>query len=105
MILQILKNTETKEIYTEWNDCWRCAHTHTFSPIIDTIFVTDFKISGKNYNDKKENARSLAIDIQHTYIYYDIYTSYYDTMQLSSIFEKIGKRYGLLKEYKENGIC
>jgi len=105
MILQILKNIKTNEFFTKWSDCWSCAHEHTFSPIIDTIFITDFKISGKNYNQRKANARNLAIDLQNTYIYYDIYTSYYDTMQLSNIFEKIGKRYGLLTEYKENGIC
>ena len=52
MILQILKDTETNEIFTKWSDCWRCAHEHTFSPIIDTLLITDFKISGKNYNER-----------------------------------------------------
>ena len=104
MIFQILRNNETKEIYTTWDDCWRCAHSRTFSPVIDILLVTDFKIKGKNYKKRKENARDLAIDVQLTYINYDVYTSYYDTMQLSNIFERIGKNYGLIKEYKENGI-
>ena len=104
MIFQILRNNETKEIYTTWDDCWRCAHSRTFSPVIDILLVTDFKIKGKNYKKRKENARDLAIDVQLTYINYDVYTSYYDTMQLSNIFERIGKNYGLIKEYKEKGI-
>lgn len=104
MIFQILKDRETKEIYTTWDDCWRCAHSRTFSPVIDILFITDFKIKGKNYKERKENARTLAIEIQDAYISHDIYTSYCDTMQLSNIFERIGKNYGLLKEYKENGI-
>lgn len=104
MIFQILKNNETKEIYTTWDDCWRYAHSRTFSPVIDILCITNFKIKGKNYKERKENARTLAIKIQNTYINHDVYTNYRDTMQLSNIFERIGKNYGLLKEYKENGI-
>lgn len=104
MIFQILKNIDSKEIYTNWADCWECAHKETFSPVIHTLFITNFKIKGKNYKERKENARTLAIEIQRIYINYDICTSYCDTMQFSSIFERIGKNYGLLKEYKENSI-
>ena len=104
MIFQVLKNNETKEIYTTFDDCWSCAHSRTFNPIIDILFITDFKIKGKNYKERKENARSIAIELQLTYIDYDLYASYGEIMQLSNIFERIGKNYGLLKEYKENGI-
>lgn len=104
MIFQILKDNETKETFTTFDDCWNCTHSRTFSPVVDILFITDFKIKGKNYKERKESARSLAIELQRTFIDYDIYTSYSEVMQLSNIFERIGKKYGLLKEYNENGI-
>ena len=104
MIFQILKDNKTKETFTTFDDCWHCANSRTFSPVIDILFITDFKIKGKNYKERKENARFLAIELQRTYIDYNIYASYSEIMQLSNIFERIGKKYGLLKEYKENCI-
>ena len=55
------------------------------------------------YQKAKENARKKAIEWQlnndglclswSELVYYQIY------------FEMIGRRYGLLKEFRENGIC
>lgn len=56
----------------------------------------------KTYQERKEIARQEAIDWQidfgnHNY-------SWGEIAQFSNHFYKCGKRYGLLKEFRENGI-
>jgi len=104
VIFQLLEDTETKETWINWANSWREAHKETFSPLINTLFVTDFKIKGKNYKERKENARALAIDFQNAIINSNIDFSYYDLMMQGAQFERIAKSYGLVKEYKENAI-
>lgn len=55
------------------------------------------------YQEKKEKVRQEAIKWQldfsnHNYSWLDL-SIYYE------YFYKLGKRYGLLKEFHENGIC
>lgn len=55
------------------------------------------------YYERKAEIRQEAIDWQldfgnHNY-------SYYELMEFGNYFYKMGKRYGLLKEFRENGIC
>ena len=60
------------------------------------------KITGKTYQERKESARQAAIEWQG---YFD--NSNYSWLELCAIaeyFEKIGRRYGLLKEFFENCI-
>ena len=55
------------------------------------------------YLKMKAKARQKAIDWQ-----LDCYSHNYSWSELakwSKYFYKLGKRYGLLKEFKENGIC
>lgn len=54
------------------------------------------------YQTKKEKAREKAIDIinnisQNNYSYYELFI-------IQNKLYKIGKKYGLLKEFKENCI-
>ena len=54
------------------------------------------------YAERKENARQIAIDWQlnesdHPY-------SYGGLAILTNYFYRLGKRYGLLKEFRMNGI-
>ena len=55
------------------------------------------------YELAKNKAREKAIEWQIACGKRDFYMSEY--AQMTSYFEKLGKRYGLLKEFKENGIC
>ena len=55
------------------------------------------------YQELKDKARQEAIDWQndfqnHNYTWGEL--AYY-----SDYFTKLGKRYGLIKEFRENGIC
>ena len=61
-----------------------------------------FKVKGKTYKEKKENARRLAVDFR-AYFAESIF-SYGELGYFADIFRKIGKKYGLLKEFEENGL-
>lgn len=56
----------------------------------------------KTYKQLKEEARQKAIDMQNEISEKNL--SWWDVAQLGDYFEKLGKRYGLLKEFRENGI-
>ena len=55
------------------------------------------------YEIKKEMARQEAIEWQNNLFNHD-YT-YGELAEFGYYFEKLGRRYGLLKEFRENGIC
>ncbi len=55
------------------------------------------------YEMKKENARQEAIDWQNDFCNHNY--SYGELAEFGEHFEKLGKRYGLLKEFRENGVC
>ena len=54
------------------------------------------------YKEQKEKARELAVQWQ-----YDFANNNYNWEEISEFtdfFTKLGKRYGLLKEFRENGV-
>ncbi len=55
------------------------------------------------YEIKKEMARQEAIDWQNGFCNHNY--SYGELAEFGEHFEKLGRRYGLLKEFRENGIC
>ena len=55
------------------------------------------------YASNKAVARQEAIDWQNN-LFRDN-RSYKELAEFGEHFEKLGKRYGLLKEFRENGIC
>lgn len=65
--------------------------------------VIDTTLPGYSYKRKKEAARQLAIDTQAAIADCSLYGSQLAT--LADIFETIGERFGLLTEFRENGIC
>lgn len=56
-----------------------------------------------NYQVAKENARQKAIDWQN--FFNEMSLSYTELAYWQEYFEKIGRRYGLLTEFRENAIC
>lgn len=54
------------------------------------------------YCDKKERAREKAIDWQLDFNNHNY--SYGELVYFQSYFENLAKRYGLMKEFRENGI-
>lgn len=55
------------------------------------------------YATKKAVARQEAIDWQNDVANHNY--SYEEMQEAAEHFEKLGKRYGLLKEFRESGIC
>ena len=51
----------------------------------------------------KQQAREKAIEWQADFCNHNYYMS--ELIEFSSYFERLGKRYGLLREFRENGIC
>ena len=54
------------------------------------------------YQEQKGQARQQAIDLQNEMSQKSLYCS--DLVYYQDIFLKLGRRYGLIKEFKENGL-
>lgn len=54
------------------------------------------------YQREKENARQQAIEWQANFYKYN--WTMQDIWYYTARFEKLAKRYGLIKEFRENGI-
>ena len=54
------------------------------------------------YQENKDIARQKAIDWQNEIAKKDVFCS--ELVEQAEYFQKIAKRYGLTKEFKENGI-
>ena len=102
MIFARLKDNSTGEERSELFFSWDAVHRATFSPDVDTVYITDFKIKGRSYKERKESARELAIDVQ----YNDVGgLSWAEWGRICDFFSNVGRRYGLLQEFRENAIC
>ena len=57
----------------------------------------------KTYEKKKERARRLALDWQAA-LDSGVQHSWQWCIEWAARFEKIGRKYGLLREFSENGV-
>ena len=83
----------------EWEQWLR----DTFSSSVKNIKILDFKIRGNNYQERKNSLQELAVIWQLDFS--SLSWSYNELSEISNFFEVNGKRYGLLKEFKENCVC
>ena len=56
----------------------------------------------ESYQQLKEAAREAAIDWQNSW--QDNWPSYGELAEAQERFEKLGRRYGLIREFRENAI-
>lgn len=61
-------------------------------------------VSGKTYLDRKNDLRNKAIEWSNNQGNYTRW-SYGELATIQDFFEKFGRRYGLLTDFKENCIC
>ena len=73
----------------------------TFSPETKEVALITFNVSGKNYQERKENVRQKAIDFQ-MHNFPGLFWS--EMLWITNWFEEQAKRYGLLEEFRENAI-
>ena len=65
-----------------------------------------FALDGHTYDEKKESARNIATTFSNWDYSKDFCGfSYGEHMTLANWLERVGRRYGLLGEFKENGLC
>ena len=74
----------------------------TFSPATEVLTCFMLKVVGETYEQKKEDLKQKAIEFQNTWQV--VSWSYSEITEISDFFYKNGKRYGLLREFRENGI-
>lgn len=74
----------------------------TFSPSIDIEEVIEFKVKGGSYAERKAYLREQAVRWSCCE---KPSLSYGEFWEVGNYFATNGKRYGLLTEFRENGIC
>ena len=76
-------------------------YNDTFSPLTQFDGVL-FEVRGNTYQERKAEVREIAIRYQNMSVGG---LSYGELAVIENWFERFGKRYGLLTEFRENGIC
>lgn len=95
------RNEEGQEIGKLY-DLWDEYHADTFSPEVEPLELIDFSVKGKNYRERQSSVETTARDFQAA----DIGGLFInDYARIWEWFTTQGKRYGLLKEFRENAIC
>ena len=82
-------------------DFWDQVNSFFFSPCLDPVFVTDFRVTGKTYTERKENARNIAIEVQ-AFSWPGLYWLEYADVE--NELYRIGKNNGLLNEFRREGL-
>lgn len=75
----------------------------TFSPESINKMFFPLKVSGKTYAERKEDLEKKAKEYQNAVSEF-AGLSWGEFFILDGFFEKNAKRYGLLEEFRENGI-
>jgi hypothetical protein len=78
-------------------------YNRTFSPACEIYETIGFKLPGYGYRKKKEAARELAIRVQAALD--NMVISWKELYEIGEYFETIGAKFGLLREFRANGIC
>ena len=94
-----LDNKVYNFIYYSWDEWYK----DTFSVNSANHEILEFKVSGKDYRERQSNLVELAKEWQLHFA--DMCWSYGELAEVENWFYKNAKRYGLLNEFKVNGIC
>ena len=92
-----INGEEVAKLYDQGEDYAR----DMFSPLVEPLTVIDFAVKGKNYRERQSSVETIAMDFQAADIG-GLFMS--DYARIGEWFTTQGKRYGLLKEFQENGI-
>ena len=82
-------------------DTWDVINGLMFNPEVEQIACFELSVSGRTYNERKDNLRDKTIDYSICEKG-DMYAS--ELGEIYNFFETFGKRYGLTKEFRENCI-
>lgn len=101
MFFASYKDENGKEHATLYFD-YPSFYADTFSPECEIIQVIQLSTHGKNYRERKNSLKEIAVEFSHNAI---CGLSYEELSHIQNFFETMGKRYGLLREFRENAIC
>lgn len=98
--------------YAEWRDeneqlrgglyfSWDEYHRDTFSPLAHDHRLIVFETHGRTYKERKEDVRNTAIEWSNML---QIGLHWSDVATIGAWFEKMGRRYGLIEEFRENVV-
>lgn len=88
--------------YCNLYDTWQDWFSNTFNPQTIHEDLIELVARGRDYNERKNDVRDKAIQYSNT----DTSgLSWAEFSFISGWFEAMGRRYGLLTEFRENGIC
>ena len=93
-----INGEEVEKLYDRGEDYAR----DMFSPLVEPLTVIDFSVKGKNYRERQSSVETTAKDFQAADIG-GLFMS--DYAWIGDWFTTQGKRYGLLKEFRENAVC
>ena len=103
-LFAIFKDAEGKT-HAEFYDSYEWYHRDAFNPLWEEMFLLDLtRICGKTYKEKAAFVRNKAIEWSNQWSECPG-LSYGELWEIDHFFEKYGKRYGLLREFRENAIC
>lgn len=77
-------------------------HRDTFNPYTKATCIIDFTIHGKTYQKKKASLENMAVEYSNNQA---PGLAWNQAAAIAGYFEENGRRYGLLKEFRENAIC
>lgn len=80
--------------------CNLLLQAYRMDPGFDGVYP--LRVTGKTYHERKTSARDIAIDLQAMQGMSTM--SMYEYSELYSYLYSIGKQYGLLKEFRDNGV-
>lgn len=100
---QTIDHAPQAAIYHETPGGYAAYHRDTWNPETEIITCFRLNVSGRNYQERKEDAREKAIDFQSAAALVNL--SYGELATLQDFFENAARRYGLIREFRENAIC
>lgn len=75
----------------------------TFPPDTQVSIIIDLHVHGKTYAERKDDVRNKAIDFQRLFEF-NVPMAWSELAEWGDYFSTQGKRFGLLSEFRENGI-
>lgn len=99
-IYYVIYDERTQEHTATLGD-YETLHRDTFNPYTQATCIIDFTIHGRTYQEKKAALEEMAKEWQANQaggLYMNQYAA------ITDYFEENAKRYGLVKEFKENAI-
>ena len=98
-IATISRNGKTEtSLYYYFSDFYR----DTFSPETEIVNYIPLIVSGRNYQEKQNSLRETAVEFSNAELSDMAFSEW---AAIGYFFETNGRRYGLLKEFRENAIC